>query len=89
MSYDLTSCLDQLATDIDKRYKQLIAGNAEEIKKEYVSKLYRLNEWCEFRDNKEIYTGRILTIGEYGRIKIEKQNGEINSYSFKEIEFIF
>jgi BirA family biotin operon repressor/biotin-[acetyl-CoA-carboxylase] ligase len=89
ISYDLKSCLDQLATDIDKRYKQLIAGNFEEIKKEYVSKLYRLNEWCEFRDNKEIYTGRVLTIGEYGRIKIEKQNGEINSYFFKEIEFIF
>jgi BirA family biotin operon repressor/biotin-[acetyl-CoA-carboxylase] ligase len=88
-SYDLISCINQLATDIDKRYKQLIAGNSEEIKKEYVSKLYRLNEWCEFRDNKEIYTGRVLTIGEYGRIKIEKQNGEINSYSFKEIEFIF
>ena len=87
-SYDLISCINQLATDIDKRYKQLIAGNSEEIKKEYVSKLYRLNEWCEFRDNKEIYTGRVLTIGEYGRIKIEKQNGEINSYSFKEIEFI-
>ena len=89
ISYDLKSCLDQLATDIDKRYKQLIAGNSEEIKKEYVSKLYRLNEWCEFRDYKEIYTGRVLTIGEYGRIKIEKQNGEINSYFFKEIEFIF
>ena len=28
-NYDLTDCLNQLATDLDKRYKQLIAGNPE------------------------------------------------------------
>lgn len=87
-SYDLFSCLNLLATDLDKRYKQLIAGNSGQIKLEYVSKLFRLNKWCQFRDSKEIYTGKILNIGEFGRIIIEKSGGEINEYSFKEIEFI-
>ena len=40
LNYDLKSCLDQLATDLDKRYKQLIAGQFAQIKEEYVSKLY-------------------------------------------------
>jgi BirA family biotin operon repressor/biotin-[acetyl-CoA-carboxylase] ligase len=86
--YDLPACMNQLLTDLDKRYKQLIAGNSVQIKKEYVSKLYRLKEWCRFKYIKEIFTGRILTVGEYGRLKIENQNGEISEFSFKEIEFI-
>jgi BirA family biotin operon repressor/biotin-[acetyl-CoA-carboxylase] ligase len=88
ISYDLPACMNKLVTDLDKRYKQLITGNSSEIKKEYVSKLYRLNEWSKFIDIRGNFTGRILTVGEYGRIKIEKQNREINEYSFKEIEFI-
>jgi BirA family biotin operon repressor/biotin-[acetyl-CoA-carboxylase] ligase len=88
MSYDLPACLNQLGTDLDKRYKQLIAGNSGQIKNEYVSKLYRLNEWFEFRGIKGVFTGRILTVGDSGRIKIEMKNGEISEYAFKEIEFI-
>jgi len=87
-SYDLRACLMQLGTDLDNRYKQLIAGNRLQIKEEYVSKLYRLNEWFEFRDIKGRYTGRILTVADYGRLQIEMENGNINEYAFKEIEFI-
>ena len=87
-SYDLSACLIELGTDLDKRYKQLIAGNRLQIKEEYVSKLYRLNEWFEFRDIKGRYTGRILTVADYGRLQIEMENGNINEYAFKEIEFI-
>ncbi len=86
--YDLPSSLEKLASDLDKRYKQLIGGNYGQIKKEYVSKLYRLNEWHEFRDKNGLFTGRVLTVGDYGRLIIEKQNGEISEYSFKEAEFI-
>ncbi len=88
LNYDLLTCLNQLATDLDKRYKQLIGGNYGQIKKEYVSKLYRLNRWHEFRDKNGLYRGRVLTVGDYGRLIIERQNGEISEYSFKETEFI-
>jgi BirA family biotin operon repressor/biotin-[acetyl-CoA-carboxylase] ligase len=87
-SYDLKSCLDQLGTDLDKRYKQLIAGQFAQIRDEYVSKLYRLNKWFKFKDINGIFTGRILTVAEYGRLKIEKQEGSLSEYSFKEVEFI-
>jgi BirA family biotin operon repressor/biotin-[acetyl-CoA-carboxylase] ligase len=86
--YDLHVCLNQLTTDLDVRYKQLIGGNSGQIRKEYVSKLFRLNEWCEYKDLKANFTGRILTISDSGRIKIERQGGEISEYSFKELEFI-
>jgi BirA family transcriptional regulator, biotin operon repressor / biotin---[acetyl-CoA-carboxylase] ligase len=88
LNYDLKSCLDQLGTDLDKRYKQLIAGQFTLIRDEYVSKLFRLNEWFKFKDVNGIYTGRILTIKDYGRLQIERQNGKLSEYSFKEVEFI-
>ena len=87
-SFDLNTCLTQLSKDLDKRYKQLIAGNSDQIIREYNSKLYRLNQWFKFRDSKGIRTGRILSTGEYGRLKIESQDGEQNEYNFKEVEFI-
>lgn len=87
-NYDLDVCLNQLATDLDGRYKQLIAGKSGQTRKEYISKLFRLNEWCEYKDLKSNFTGRILTISDSGRIIIEMQTGEIAEYSFKELEFI-
>lgn len=87
-TYDIMACLNQLAGDLDKRYKQLIAGNQAEIKKEYVSKLFRQNEWSQFIDSKGPFTGKILTIGDYGRLRIVTRNNESRDYAFKEIEFI-
>jgi BirA family biotin operon repressor/biotin-[acetyl-CoA-carboxylase] ligase len=88
MEYDLSDCLAELSADLDKRYKQLISGNSEQIKKEYVSKLFYLNEWHDFRDINGIFAGKILTVGDSGRLTVEKLNHKTEDYSFKEIEFI-
>ena len=88
INYDLNECLIQLGSSLDCRYKHLIAGDSSQIKKEYVSKLYCLNQWREFKELNGIWSGRILDVGDYGRLRIEKKNGEISEYSFKEIEFI-
>jgi BirA family transcriptional regulator, biotin operon repressor / biotin---[acetyl-CoA-carboxylase] ligase len=87
-NFDLKTCLNQLTSDLDKRYEQLIAGNLTQIKEEYVSQLYRLNEWCNYRDLNGLYTGQIKSVTDYGRLQIENQAGNINEYSFREIDFI-
>jgi BirA family transcriptional regulator, biotin operon repressor / biotin---[acetyl-CoA-carboxylase] ligase len=86
--YDLSVCLNQLASDLDNRYKQLIGGNLALIEEDYISNLYRFNQWYRYRDNTGIYTGRIISITSYGRLQIEMQSGVIKEYSFKEVEFI-
>jgi BirA family transcriptional regulator, biotin operon repressor / biotin---[acetyl-CoA-carboxylase] ligase len=86
--FDITDSLHQLAADLDKRYKELIASDFSEIKNEYISKLYRLNEWCEFRDNSGTWEGRILSTGKYGKLIIEDRKGKIREFSFKEVDFI-
>lgn len=87
-SYDLATCLNQLTSDLDKRYKQLISEHFAEIKHEYVSRLYRLNELSKYRDRSGIFTGRIITVTDNGRLQIEREPGNISEYSSKEVDFI-
>ena len=86
--YDLADCLIQLTSDLDKRYKYLISGDFELIKYDYLSRLYRLNQWSSYRDVNGIFNGRILNVSDTGRLIVERENGVITEYSFKEIDFI-
>jgi BirA family biotin operon repressor/biotin-[acetyl-CoA-carboxylase] ligase len=86
--YDLNDTLTQLASDLDKRYKQLISEKFIQLREEYTAKLFRLNEWAGFRDSKGVFTGRIISVSESGRLQVETKSGSRNDYSFKEVEFI-
>lgn len=87
-NFDLTTCLHQLASDIDTRYRHLKEGNTDQIKEEYISQLFRLNEWHEYRDVSGTFTGRIKSVSDSGRLQIEIQSGKMCEYSFKEVDFI-
>jgi len=88
MTFELNICLNQLVSDLDKRYKQLIAGKSDQIKEEYISQLFRLNELHNYRDKNGIFSGRINSVNDYGWLQIERENGRIREYSFKDVEFI-
>jgi BirA family transcriptional regulator, biotin operon repressor / biotin---[acetyl-CoA-carboxylase] ligase len=88
MQYDLSICLNQLAADLDKRYKQLISEDYTSIRHEYVSQLYRQNKWFDFRDLNGTFKGCISTVTDNGRLMVERQNGTSREYSFKEVDFI-
>lgn len=88
LQYDLHDCLGQLTSDLDKRYKFLISGDFLQIMTDYKSRLYRHNEWSKFRDIKGIFEGRISDVTHSGRLQVELKDGNLNEYSFKEIEFI-
>jgi BirA family biotin operon repressor/biotin-[acetyl-CoA-carboxylase] ligase len=87
-SYDTDICLKQLAGWLDKRYKQLISGRRSEIRNEYITSLYRLNEWHNFKSENGIFSGKIASVTDSGFLQIEARNSEIRNFSFKEIEFI-
>ena len=82
--YDLRECLGQLTSDLDKRYKYLISGDSDRIKSDYISRLYRYNQWSRFRDTEGIFEGRISDVSGTGRLQVELKNGKLNEYSFRE-----
>ena len=86
--YDTASCLSLLAARLDKRYKQLIAGQEYIIRDEYISRLYRYLEWSQFRDHTGVFTGRIFSVTGQGLVRIEKEGDQIQDYGFSEIEYI-
>jgi BirA family transcriptional regulator, biotin operon repressor / biotin---[acetyl-CoA-carboxylase] ligase len=86
--YDLTSVLTQISADLDNRYKQLLSGKVREIRDEYSGRLYRYNDWHNFRDSEGIFTGKITSISDNGLLRVERKAGNISLYSFKEIEFM-
>lgn len=86
--YDLNNCLRQLCADLDKRYKQLISEDFDLLRDDYNSRLYRLNKWHNFRDQKDIFSGRILSVSNNGKLQVEKKDGKISEYEYKGIDYI-
>jgi len=86
--YNITDCLNKLLIALDKRYKQLVMGEVEYLKKEYTLKLYRYNEWSKFMDINGLFKGRIDSVANDGRLIIEKSDSKFSEYAFKEVEFI-
>lgn len=86
--YVVGKCLEKLAAGLDKRYIELRDGKAKNIREDYISKLYRFNEWAMFRDNTGEFTGKITSVGSDGGLHVEKRSGKMMIYYFKEIEFI-
>ena len=88
VQYDLQECLHQLINDLDKRYKCLISGDYDRIKSDYISLLYRHNQWRNYRDVNGTFSGCISDISTYGRLVVEHKDGNVKEYSFKEIDFV-
>jgi BirA family transcriptional regulator, biotin operon repressor / biotin---[acetyl-CoA-carboxylase] ligase len=86
--FDLTECLDQLTADLDKRYKYLISEDHDRIKSDYISCLYKRNQWSNFSDLKGKFEGRISDVSSAGRLRVNLRDGSAKEYSFKEIDFL-
>jgi BirA family biotin operon repressor/biotin-[acetyl-CoA-carboxylase] ligase len=86
--YDTGCCLSLLASHLDNRYKQLIAGQETGIRDEYISRLYKYTVWSQFRDSTGEFTGRIISVTEQGLLRIEKEADQIQDYGFREIDYI-
>lgn len=88
IDYDLNHALDELLSCLDKRYKQLLAGDFDQIKNDYTKNLYRLKEWHNYKDSNGVSKGRIISVTEEGRLQVENSAGKTTNYSFKEIDFM-
>ena len=86
--YDTRSCLGKLLECFDNRYKQLLYGSRKELEGEYLSRLYRLNEWHYYRSEKKLFRGMVKGIMASGRLKIKEENGVVTEFDFKEVEYV-
>lgn len=85
--------LTEILFFIEKRYLQLRAGKRDNLKFDYLSHLFRYQEWHYYKDklNNQKITGQILGINPEGKLALEiaGQNGKISYFENKEIEFLY
>jgi BirA family transcriptional regulator, biotin operon repressor / biotin---[acetyl-CoA-carboxylase] ligase len=86
--YDILTCLKELLPDLDRRYKHLLYGDRESIKKDYIERLYRFLEWSRFSTAGRTFTGRITDVSVSGQVSIEEQGSGIRKFSFKEFSYL-
>jgi BirA family biotin operon repressor/biotin-[acetyl-CoA-carboxylase] ligase len=85
--FDRTSVLETLLEKLEARYVQLKQRNLDQLKADYYSILYRLDEQHEFSSDGRTFSGMVKGIDEVGRLLL-RVDGEVVSFNFKEIRFI-
>ncbi|MFD1816722.1 BirA family transcriptional regulator, biotin operon repressor / biotin-[acetyl-CoA-carboxylase] ligase [Pseudarcicella hirudinis] len=87
LPYELPSLLEKLLEAIEKKYLLLRNGGIDSLKQQYISKLFRYQEWHYFRKDGIEFLGQILGIDEQGKLAVEAE-GRIQYFGFKEIQFV-
>jgi len=87
--FDCEIVLNEILSGINHYYKLLRHGDYDTINREFESVLFRINQWCRYKSGDEIFEGAIRGVNEIGQLIIQKTNGEIDEFHFKEVEFLF
>lgn len=88
LDYPLAEAAIEIRDVLMTWFQKLKNGAYEEIDANYYNSLYRKNEWSWYREKERLTEARIIAIGEFGQLVLEDRNGNINSYLFKEVEFV-
>ncbi|HOO98566.1 MAG TPA: biotin--[acetyl-CoA-carboxylase] ligase [Bacteroidales bacterium] len=86
--FDINTCLKEILATLDGRYKQLLYGDRKQIRKEYLTRLWRYMEWHDFQSGGQLFRGRIKDVGDDGTIAIVTETGDTRSFSFKEVSYL-
>lgn len=85
---DLEQVRNVLCQKIERRYLQLKANRIQELNQDYLANLYRINQMSLFkRLNEETFFGKILGVEDSGKLLIENEFGERESFAVKEVKF--
>lgn len=83
--YIIEDELETLLSHIENEYDNI--NESTQIR--YLENLYRKNEWHNYIDcaTHETFSGKIIGIDDFARLKVETQSGDIKSFAFKEISY--
>lgn len=76
-----------LVQRLEANYVELKKGNLKKLKNYYMHNLFRFEEMASFFD-KSKFVGKITNVCDDGRLMVQKEDGDINYYSFKEVSFL-
>ncbi len=83
---NLNDVLANTCSFLEKYYLMLIAGKYAILHKYYLENLYLRDELAQFKENGEVFEGRIIDVQESGLLMINTETG-IRNFNFKEVQF--
>lgn len=86
--YKIDGLLHSLLNHFFRYYALAESEEYKKIETLYLQYLYRRGRFGRFKDKKSVFEGKIKGLDIYGRIEIEREQGEISTYGFKEVEFL-
>lgn len=85
---DLSEILDETMQNIHRYYTLLQQGEGEAIKQEYLQHLWRKDLPAAYRDAQGEFVGTIRGCDDLGCLQIEREDGTMSVYAFREVSFV-
>jgi BirA family biotin operon repressor/biotin-[acetyl-CoA-carboxylase] ligase len=86
--YDIENVVVEILESILMWYKKMETDNFYEIDSTYFSHLFRNGEWAKYSKDGNTFKAKIIGIGKFGQLQLEKRDGIVEDFMFKEVEFI-
>ncbi|MCF6333522.1 MAG: biotin--[acetyl-CoA-carboxylase] ligase [Draconibacterium sp.] len=87
-NYKIESVASEIRELIFYWYKKIETNNFAEIDSAYFSQLFRKREWKMYSKEETLFEAKIIGIGEFGQLQLEKRDGTVEEFMFKELEFV-
>ena len=85
--YFIEGVLEKIAEQVESRYLQLRRNEIQQLQKDYMAALYRLEEDHFYRTSEGKIKAKIVGLNPEGKILLETKTGW-SAYGFKEVEFL-
>ncbi|MBK8805364.1 MAG: biotin--[acetyl-CoA-carboxylase] ligase [Bacteroidales bacterium] len=87
--YDIDQELNKVTDFITEKLSE-IDFDKSDLTSEYLNNLYRFEKICNYkRKNGSTFAGKIVGIDSIGRLNVQNECNEIETFAFKEIEYLF
>ena len=86
--FELMEVLNKLCEFFEARYLQLKSNKLESIDTAYLERLYRLNEWANYKSIDSGFEGKITGVSSIGKLQVEMRSGDLKEFDLKEIGFL-
>lgn len=86
--FDIGTLMDEYLAVLRERRPLLSLEHAPELREEYLSHLYRLNEPHPYNIGEQQITATIRDIDRFGRLILELPDGGKEAYGFKEVGYV-
>lgn len=87
-TFDLEALVNRLHQQLCKSLNEFSLEKAEDIQRYYLNNLYRRDGFHTFTDSEGIFKAKIRGVKPQGDLLLEREDGTVKAYGFKEVSFL-